>query len=64
MMNFLLEIAKITIPGILVLLAAYYVLRDLLRNAERTRFYEMKKESAKEFPANPVKHIVWLKQTF
>ncbi|MCR5498487.1 MAG: hypothetical protein K6F48_11685 [Paludibacteraceae bacterium] len=53
MMNFLLEIAKITIPGILVLLAAYYVLRDLLRNAERTRFYEMKKESAKAL--TPVK---------
>lgn len=52
-MNFLLEIAKITIPGILVLLAAYYVLRDLLRNAERTRFYEMKKESAKAL--TPVK---------
>ena len=53
MMNFLLEIAKITIPGILVLLAAYYVLRDLLQNAERTRFYEMKKESAKAL--TPVK---------
>ncbi len=53
MMNFLLEIAKISIPGILVLLAAYYVLRDLLRNAERTRFYEMKKESAKAL--TPVK---------
>lgn len=52
-MNFLLEIAKISIPGILVLLAAYYVLRDLLRNAERTRFYEMKKESAKAL--TPVK---------
>ena len=53
MMTFLLELAKITIPGILVLLAAYYVLRDLLRNAERTRFYEMKKESAKAL--TPVK---------
>ncbi|MBR5375473.1 MAG: hypothetical protein IK131_12495 [Paludibacteraceae bacterium] len=53
MMNFLLEIAKISIPGILVLLAAYYILRDLLRNAERTRFYEMKKESAKAL--TPVK---------
>lgn len=52
-MNFLLEIAKISIPGILVLLAAYYILRDLLRNAERTRFYEMKKESAKAL--TPVK---------
>lgn len=52
-MTFLLELAKITIPGILVLLAAYYVLRDLLRNAERTRFYEMKKESAKAL--TPVK---------
>lgn len=47
MIAFLMEIAKITIPGVLVLLAAYYVMRDLLRNAERNRFYDLKKETAK-----------------
>lgn len=53
MLAFVLEIAKITIPGVLVLIAAYRVMRDLLRNAERTRYYEMKKESAKTL--NPVR---------
>ncbi len=53
MLSYLLELAKITIPGVLVLLAAYYVMRDLLRNAERTRFYELKKETAKAL--TPVK---------
>ncbi len=53
MLEFFLEIAKITIPGLLVLFATYRVLRDLLRNAERTRYYEAKKESAKTL--NPVR---------
>lgn len=53
MLNFFLEIAKITIPGLLVLFATYRVLRDLLRNAERTRYYEAKKEAAKTL--NPVR---------
>ncbi|MCQ2224771.1 MAG: hypothetical protein MJZ14_03480 [Paludibacteraceae bacterium] len=53
MLNFFLEIAKITIPGLLVLFAAYRVMRDLLRNAERSRYYEIKKETAKTL--NPVR---------
>lgn len=53
MLNFFLEIAKITIPGLLVLFATYRVLRDLLRNAERNRYYEIKKETAKTL--NPIR---------
>lgn len=53
MSSFLLELAKITIPGLLVLLAAYYVLRDLMKNEERNRLYAMRKESAKTL--NPIR---------
>lgn len=53
MKDFLLELAKITIPGVLVLLATYYVLRDLMRNEERNRYYATKKETAKTL--NPIR---------
>ncbi len=53
MKDFILELAKVTIPGLLVLLAAYYVLRDLLKNEERKRYYEMRRETAKTL--NPIK---------
>lgn len=41
------EILKITIPGLLVLLAAYYVLDGMLKNEERRRFYETKLAASK-----------------
>lgn len=53
MKDFLLELAKITIPGVLVLLATYYVLRDLMKNEERNRYYATKKETAKTL--NPIR---------
>lgn len=53
MATFLLELAKLTIPGVLVLLAAYYILKDLLSNQERNRYYELKKETAKNL--NPIR---------
>ncbi|MBP5423267.1 MAG: hypothetical protein IJ916_00900 [Paludibacteraceae bacterium] len=53
MATFLLELAKLTIPGVLVLLAAYYILKDLLNNQERNRYYELKKETAKNL--NPIR---------
>lgn len=53
MINFLLELAKLSIPGILVLLAAYYTLRDLLKNEERNRYYAQRKETAKTL--NPIR---------
>lgn len=46
-MQTFIEILKITIPGLLVLLAAYYVLDGMLKNEERKRFYEMKRSSSK-----------------
>ena len=53
MAAFLLDVAKISVPGILVLIAAYYVMRDLLKNQERNRYYELKKETAKSL--NPIR---------
>jgi len=47
MLNFLLELLKITIPGLLVLLAAYYVMDKMVKNDERRRYYELKRETAK-----------------
>lgn len=52
-MDFLLEIIKISISGILVLITAYYMLNNLLKNDERRRYYELKKETAKTL--NPVR---------
>lgn len=46
-MQTFLEILKITIPGLLVLLAAYYVLDGMLKNEERKRYYEMKRNASK-----------------
>ncbi|MBO4530445.1 MAG: hypothetical protein IK017_11830 [Paludibacteraceae bacterium] len=53
MIEFLLDIAKIAIPGILVLLATYYVLNNLLKNEERNRYYNLRKETAKVL--NPIR---------
>ena len=47
MENFILELAKVTIPGLLVLLTTYYLLRDFFKNEERKRYYEMRRETAK-----------------
>ena len=46
-MQTFIEILKITIPGLLVLLAAYYVMDGMLKNEERRRFYEMKLNASK-----------------
>ncbi|MCQ2216912.1 MAG: hypothetical protein MJZ33_00330 [Paludibacteraceae bacterium] len=46
-MQTFLEILKITLPGLLVLLAAYYVLDGMLKNEERRRFYDMKRNASK-----------------
>ena len=46
-MQTLIELLKITIPGLLVLLAAYYVMDGMLKNEERRRFYEMKRNASK-----------------
>ncbi len=53
MTDFLLDIAKLTIPGVLVLLAARYVLSNLLKNEERNRYYALRKETAKTL--NPIR---------
>ena len=53
MIEFLLDIAKIAIPGVLVLLATYYVLNNLLKNEERNRYYNLRKETAKTL--NPIR---------
>ena len=53
MIEFLLDIAKIAIPGILLLLATYYVLNNLLKNEERNRYYNLRKETAKVL--NPIR---------
>lgn len=46
-MNIILEIVKMSASGILVLIMAYLVLDRFFRNAERKRYFEMKKEAAK-----------------
>jgi hypothetical protein len=43
----LLDIIKISVSGILVLFTAYYVLSNMLKNEERRRYYELKRETAK-----------------
>ena len=53
MIEFVLDIAKIAIPGVLVLLATYYVLNNLLKNEERNRYYNLRKETAKTL--NPIR---------
>jgi len=46
-MDYILEILKISASGILVLWAAYYMLKKLLDNEENRRRYELRKETAK-----------------
>ncbi len=52
-MDFLFDIVKISISGVLVFLTAYYMLQNLLKNEEKKRYYEMRKETIKTL--NPVR---------
>ena len=52
-MNTILEIVKMSASGILVLIMAYFILDRFFRNAERKRYFEMKKEAAKAL--NPIR---------
>jgi len=52
-MDYLSDIIKISISGVLVLLTTYYVLQNLLKNEEKKRYYEMRKETIKML--NPVR---------
>ena len=52
-MDYFSDIIKISISGVLVLLATYYVLQNLLKNEEKKRYYEMRKETIKAL--NPVR---------
>ncbi len=51
--TFLLELAKLTIPGLLVLIATYYILNNILKNEERNRRYALRRETAKTL--NPIR---------
>lgn len=53
MTEFLLDLAKFTIPGVLVLLATRYVLSNLMKNEERNRRYKLRQETAKAL--NPIR---------
>ncbi len=52
-MDYIADIIKISISGILVFCTAYYMLQNLLKNDERRRYYEAKKEAAKTL--NPLR---------
>ena len=52
-MNYVFDILKISVSGVLVLWATYYMLKNLLNNEEKRRHYELKKETAKIL--NPVR---------
>lgn len=52
-MNFILEILKISASGIVSVIMAYIILEHFFKNAERKRYFEMKKEAAKAL--NPVR---------
>ena len=52
-MDYVSDIIKISISGILVLITAYYVLQNVLKNDEKRRYYEMRKETIKML--NPVR---------
>ncbi len=41
MVDYLSDIIKISISGVLVFLTAYYTLQNLLKNEEKKRYYEM-----------------------
>ncbi len=53
MVDYLSDIIKISISGVLVFLTAYYMLQNLLKNEEKKRYYEMRKETIKTL--NPVR---------
>jgi hypothetical protein len=53
MVDYLSDIIKISISGILVFLTAYFMLQNLLKNEEKKRYYEMRKETIKTL--NPVR---------
>lgn len=46
-MNYLFELLKISVSGILVLIVTYFILSKMIENSERRRYFEMKKESVK-----------------
>lgn len=52
-MDFFADIIKISISGVLVFITAYYMLQNLLKNEEKKRYYEMRKETIKTL--NPVR---------
>jgi len=52
-MDYLSDIIKISISGVLVFFTAYYMLQNLLKNEEKKRYYEMRKETIKTL--NPVR---------
>ena len=52
-MNTLLEIIKLSVSGILVLIMAYVLISNYIKSAERRRYFELKKETAKTL--NPVR---------
>jgi hypothetical protein len=53
MAEFFLELAKLTIPGVMVLIATYYILSNLMKNEEKNRRYALRRESAKNL--NPIR---------
>lgn len=52
-MNGFLEISKIALPALIVFLTAYYLLRNMLRNDQQRRDYELRALQTKEM--TPVK---------
>lgn len=52
-MDYLSDIIKISISGVLVFFTAYYMLQNLLKNEEKKRYYEMRRETVKAL--NPVR---------
>lgn len=52
-MEYLLDIVKISVSGVLVLIATYFLINRMFENAERKRYYELKKEAAKTL--NPIR---------
>jgi len=52
-MDYISDVIKISISGVLVFFTAYYMLQNLLKNEEKRRYYEMRKETIKKL--NPVR---------
>lgn len=46
-MDVLLDILRLSVSGVLVFIASYFILNKMLENAERRRYFELKKESIK-----------------